>query len=274
MAIRIEEDDRPAAERPFQSGRVPQLLRVGLDGLQTMKKTGVLFDSAKIGQGTIRLRVIQSRLGGEAASVGGRTAALRLGRGDTSIGTAFDGSLAAAPVISKETGIASGTFADLAARHDDCVIIAFSANEASNQGLDALRLSNGIAQSLISAALAHLRVRLSTASADDRQKLLARYGAFIATVNANDKASAKVRARNEAVRGDLDAKISESQAQAEALNTTRRVKSGAEVPVAEAAAASRTVSGSAGSGTVSSAGSGAATRAGARSGRSTSRARR
>lgn len=243
MPIRIEKDDRPAAQSPFSRLRVPQLANVGLDGLQAMKTTGVLFDSSKIGQCTIQLRVIQSRLGGEAAVQSGRTSPLRLSRGDASIGQAFEGALQVAPVISKETGIASGTFTDLLERHDDCVIIAFSANEASNQGLDALRLSNGLSQSLVVQMLAHLRGRLSGASADERQRLLARYSPFLATVNANTQAVARARARNSALREDLDQKISEAEAQAEALKTTRRVKAGEDVPVAEAAAASRAASG-------------------------------
>lgn len=236
MTIRRDDDPRPPAERPFSQARDRKLAALGLAGVVDVKQTGVLFDTAKINQGTIALRAIHTRLGGPA---GAAPAAARLPPGAISVVLGFEAAFAAAPVICKDTGIAAGSLTDLIERHDQCVVIEFAATEASNQGLDALRLSTGMAQQLIDGALGYLRGRLQAATPDERQRLLVLYGPFIAAVNEEAEARARTRERNDKLRADLDAQLEASAARVKGLEVERRVARGEDVPVHEAAEALR-----------------------------------
>ena len=223
--------------RPVDYARGLTFGRFGGDGVSTVRDTGALFDVGAVGRGTVVLRGLCELLGGEAPS---GTVSRRLRSGYDAVAISFDFALGQAPPIVKDTSISAGTLKELVDRYDSLTVVILSATEASNQGLDALRLSNGLAQEIIAQALTYVGERLRSAPTPlARQELLVSYGPFIDAINAEYAARAERRDATLKKKEALGEQVEATKTKEEVARTLRKLREGKEVPAAEALAAAR-----------------------------------
>lgn len=222
--------------RPLDQGRGVTIHRFGINGVATVRDTGALFSVGPLARGTVLLRGVYELLGGEAPEgVVGR----RLRSGFDAVAVSFDGALTQVTIV-KDTGIGAGALRDLVDRYDSLTVVIMTTSEASNQGLDALRLSNGLAQEILEQTLQYLQQRLQSAKTPlERQALMVTYGPFIDAINAEYAARQDKRDRTLKKKEALGEQVEAAKTKEEVARTLRKLREGKEVPPAEALAAAR-----------------------------------
>lgn len=233
----MNKDPEIKKPRPLDHARGLTLGRFGVAGVSKVRDTGALFNVSAVGRGTVVLRGVCELLGGEVP-VG--TVSRRLRNGVDAVALSFDAALGKVPPIVKDTGIGLGTLQELLDRYDSLTVVIMGTTEASNQGLDALRLSNGLAQEIIAQALTYVGERLRSAPTPlARQELMVSYGPFIDAINAEYAARAERRDATLKKKEALGEQVEATKTKEEVARTLRKLREGKDVPPAEALAAAR-----------------------------------